>query len=272
MPKSVVTQLMFEGKAEEAMALYVSLFSGSVVVVEKYKAGEHGPEGTIKRAEFTIAGHRLACIDSPIKHAFTFTPSASLFVECADEAELDRAFAALSEGGAVLMPPGNYGFSTKFAWVSDRFGVSWQLNLVAQERAMSTERVMTAGPQQVYAAFERPELLARWWGPKGFTNTFEQFEFKPGGRWVFTMHGPNGTDYANENAFRELRPDRIVIEHVSQPHFVLTVTLTTQGDRTHLSWVQEFDSPEVAAKLRPLITDANEQNLDRLEAVLADER
>ena len=71
----------------------------------------------------------MACIDSPIKHGFTFTPSMSLFVECEDEAEMDAAFARLSQGGAVLMPPGNYGFSTKFVWLNDRFGVSWQLNL-----------------------------------------------------------------------------------------------------------------------------------------------
>ncbi len=54
----------------------------------------------------------------------------SLFVECESEAELDEAFARISDGGKVMMPPGNYGFSTKFAWVGDRFGVSWQLNLV----------------------------------------------------------------------------------------------------------------------------------------------
>ena len=61
--------------------------------------------------------------------AFTFTPSVSLFVDCADEEEFDRAFGTLSEGGSVLMPPDNYGFSTKFVWLNDRFGVSWQLNL-----------------------------------------------------------------------------------------------------------------------------------------------
>ena len=61
--------------------------------------------------------------------AFTFTPAISLFVECEDEAELDTAFARLSDGGAALMPPGDYGFSRKFAWLADRFGVSWQLNL-----------------------------------------------------------------------------------------------------------------------------------------------
>ena len=76
----------------------------------------------------------MICIDSPMKHAFTFTASMSLFVDCESEAELDSAFARLSEGGAVFMPPGNYGFSPKFAWLSDRFGVSWQLN-VSGDRA-----------------------------------------------------------------------------------------------------------------------------------------
>src|SRR5262249_28094273 len=109
---------MFEGKAEEAMNLYVSLFGGEGTSIERYGPGELGAERTVKRAESTLAAHGLSCIDSPARHAFTFTPSASLFVECADEAELGAAFARLSEGGAVLMPPGDYGFSRKFAWVS----------------------------------------------------------------------------------------------------------------------------------------------------------
>jgi predicted 3-demethylubiquinone-9 3-methyltransferase (glyoxalase superfamily) len=130
MARNVVTQLMFEGTAEEAMNFYVSLFRGSQVTrVERYGPGEPGAEGSVKRAEFTLGGHRLACIDSPIKHGLTFTPSMSLFVDCEDEAEMDAAFAGLSKGGAVLMPPGNYGFSAKFAWVNDRFGVSWRINL-----------------------------------------------------------------------------------------------------------------------------------------------
>ena len=130
MARAAATMLMFEGAAEEAMNLYVSLFKGPVVMrVERYGPGEQGAEGSVKRADFTLGGHRLACIDSPVKHGFTFTPSVSLLVDCEDEAEMDAAFAGLSEGGAVLMPPGSYGFSTKFAWVNDRFGVSWQLNL-----------------------------------------------------------------------------------------------------------------------------------------------
>jgi predicted 3-demethylubiquinone-9 3-methyltransferase (glyoxalase superfamily) len=131
MSRSIATALMFQdGNAEEAMNLYVSLFKGSEVVgVERYGPGEQGTEGSIKVAKFKLAGHDMMCMDSPAIHNFTFTPSMSLFVECESEAELDEAFKQLSTGGAVLMPLNNYGFSTKFGWFNDRFGVSWQLNL-----------------------------------------------------------------------------------------------------------------------------------------------
>ncbi|MEP9355125.1 VOC family protein [Xanthobacter sp. KR7-65] len=130
MTARVTPFLMFEGRAQEAMSLYASLFADGVVEdVVRYGPGEPGPEGSVKTARFSLGGQHFMCIDSPMAHGFTFTPSFSLFVTCADEGELDRLFAALGEGGAVLMPPGAYGFSRKFAWVSDRFGVSWQLNL-----------------------------------------------------------------------------------------------------------------------------------------------
>jgi hypothetical protein len=86
------------------------------------------------------------------------------------------------------------------------------------------------------------------------------------------MHGPNGANYPNESVFREIQPDaRIVIEHVVKPWYRLTVTLTARGDQTHLAWVQEFESPEVAARMRPLSETANEQVLDRLQSLLASE-
>ena len=130
MARTVSTHLMFEGRAEEAMALYTSLFDDSgILEIERYGPGEPGAEGTVKVARFKLAGQVFLCIDSPMKHGFTFTPSMSLFVDCESEAELEAAFNRLSDGGGVLMPLGDYGFSTRFAWVSDRFGVSWQLNL-----------------------------------------------------------------------------------------------------------------------------------------------
>ncbi|MEU7822426.1 VOC family protein [Catellatospora sp. NPDC049133] len=118
--------LMFEGAATQAMDFYVSLFDDGEVLSVTPHQGEHTG---VQLAEFRVAGQRLLCSDSFVKHAFTFTPSLSLFVRCKDDAELTRLHAALSEGGQELMPPSNYGFSTRFAWVNDRFGVSWQLNL-----------------------------------------------------------------------------------------------------------------------------------------------
>lgn len=130
MPRKIMTHLMFEGVAEEAMNFYVSLFAGSEIEqVERYGPGEPGAEGTVKMATFTLAGREFICIDSPMKHDFTFTPSMSVFVECESEAELEEVFGRLSAGGMVLMPVNNYGFSTRFGWTKDRFGVSWQLNL-----------------------------------------------------------------------------------------------------------------------------------------------
>ena len=104
MARTVATFLMFEGGAEQAMNFYVSLFKGSAIRrIERYGPGEQGAEGSVKKADFTLSGHEMSCIDSPAKHGFTFTPSISLFVECEDESELDRSFNQLSAGGAVLI-------------------------------------------------------------------------------------------------------------------------------------------------------------------------
>ncbi|MFC0114172.1 VOC family protein [Kibdelosporangium aridum] len=130
--QKIHTFLMFEGKAEEAMSFYISLFDDAEIVsISRYGAEGPGKEGSVVQAIFTLAGQQYMCIDSPVSHAFTFTPAVSLFVNCADEAEIDRLYAALSEGGGVLMALGDHGFSKKFGWVNDRFGVSWQLNLAA---------------------------------------------------------------------------------------------------------------------------------------------
>jgi predicted 3-demethylubiquinone-9 3-methyltransferase (glyoxalase superfamily) len=121
---------MFDGKAEEAMNFYVSLFPRSEIIdIVRYGPGEAGPEGSVMKATFSVAGQQVMCIDSITKHEFTFTPAFSLFVECESEAEIRRLSTALSEGGLELMPLGAYGFSRQFAWVNDRYGVSWQLYL-----------------------------------------------------------------------------------------------------------------------------------------------
>jgi predicted 3-demethylubiquinone-9 3-methyltransferase (glyoxalase superfamily) len=125
--------LMFEGRAEQAMTFYVSLFPDiQLLNLERFGPdGPGGPDkaGTVLRGLIRVGGLDVMCFDSPVKHAFTFTPSVSLFVDFGDEAGLRRVAAALSEGGQALMPLDNYGFSRLFVWLNDRYGVSWQLNL-----------------------------------------------------------------------------------------------------------------------------------------------
>lgn len=131
MARSITTQLMFQDRnAEEAMRFYVSLFEDAAITsLERYGREDAEREGTVKRAVFTLAGTTFGCIDSPPVHDFGFTPSMSFFVECGSEDELDRLYRALAENGHTFMPVADYGVSRRFAWVSDRFGVSWQLNL-----------------------------------------------------------------------------------------------------------------------------------------------
>lgn len=130
MTQKITTFLMFEGKAEEAMNFYISLFPGSSIVnIARYGKEGPGPEGSVIQAVFSLGGQHFMCIDSHVKHQFTFTPSISLFVQCETEEEIDRLFAKLSENGQIMMPLDNYGFSRRFGWCADRFGVSWQLTL-----------------------------------------------------------------------------------------------------------------------------------------------
>lgn len=132
--KSIKTSLMFvgdqAGKAEEAIGIYTSLFPNSKIIdIGRYEAGEHEPEGSVKVARFSINGTEFMALDSHLDHKFSFTPSMSLYVECDSESEINQAFLALAEGGSELMPLDDYGFSKKFGWLNDKYGVSWQLNL-----------------------------------------------------------------------------------------------------------------------------------------------
>ena len=138
--QKLTTQLMFEGRAEEALTLYLSLFDTSELVsISRHGPGMAGPEGSVIQAMVRLAGQELRLTDSYVKHGFTFTAATSLFVECETEAELDRLFGILAQDGQIFMPLASYGFSEKFGWVADRFGVSWQLNLTATVGADQTQ-------------------------------------------------------------------------------------------------------------------------------------
>jgi uncharacterized protein YndB with AHSA1/START domain len=133
----------------------------------------------------------------------------------------------------------------------------------------TTTREFPATVEQVFAAISDPQRLNRWWGPAGFTNTTSVCEFKQGGRWSFIMHGPDGQNYPNENVFAEIvAPRKVVIQHVVEPKFSLTIGLTASASGTLVSWSQAFENSEVASRIEHIVVPANEQNLDRLLAEL----
>jgi uncharacterized protein YndB with AHSA1/START domain len=132
---------------------------------------------------------------------------------------------------------------------------------------LQTSRTIDASVEEVFAAFIDAERLARWWGPAGFTNSFDVFVLETGGRWIYTMHGPDGKDYPNESVFREVvAGERIVIEHVVLPRYMLVLTFAESEGRTTVTWEQDFENETFATKMNDFLKTANEQNLDKLSA------
>lgn len=131
MKTQITTFLTFqENNAEQAMNFYTTLFNNSKIIdVKRYGKDGPGKEGSVMKATFELNGKEFICSDSFIKHDWNFTPAISNWVECKDENELKTLFSKLQENGYVMMPLDNYGFSQKFGWIADQFGISWQLNL-----------------------------------------------------------------------------------------------------------------------------------------------
>lgn len=138
------------------------------------------------------------------------------------------------------------------------------------ESDLVSSRVIGAPRETVFQAFLDPEVLARWWGPAGFTNTFHEFDPRPGGLWRFVMRGPDGSEYSLAKEFVEVAaPERIVLRQVDAVHgFVMSMHFDREGSGTRLTWRMRFDSAEEADKVRTFVLAANEQNFDRLEAEL----
>ena len=138
-------------------------------------------------------------------------------------------------------------------------------------RPIVSSRVFAEPREAVFAAFSDPVRLALWWGPKGFTNEFHQFDFRPGGTWRFTMRGPDGATYAMDKRFTGIvRPERIVLRHSQQTHdFTLTMTFAAEAGGTAVTWTMGFDDPAEGERLRSFLGPANEENLARLAAHLA---
>jgi uncharacterized protein YndB with AHSA1/START domain len=139
-------------------------------------------------------------------------------------------------------------------------------------RELVSTRVFDSPRELVYAAFSDPLALAAWWGPQGFSNSFQEFDFRPGGAWRYVMHAPDGTDSEHESVFVDVvAPERIVFRHLRPMHeYRASILLTEQNGRTGLVWKMLFESVAECQRVRPFVVPANEQNLDRLQAHLGE--
>jgi len=139
------------------------------------------------------------------------------------------------------------------------------------DREIVSTRVFDSPRELVWKAWTDPNHLKEWWGPKGFTNTFHEFDLGPGGTWRFVMHGPNGTDFHNESVFVEIaKPERIVFQHLKPLHkFQVSATFAEQAGKTKVTFKMLFETAAECDKVKAFVVDANEQNFDRLEAQLA---
>lgn len=142
----------------------------------------------------------------------------------------------------------------------------------APDPEIVSARTFEAPRSIVFRAFTDADVLARWWGPAGFTSTFHEFDLRPGGVWRFTMHAPDGTTFDLEKRFLAVVPEeRIVLRHVDPSHgFRMEMDFGDEGEGTRLVWRMRFEDPEEAARVRAAVLAANEQNFDRLAAELAD--
>lgn len=141
----------------------------------------------------------------------------------------------------------------------------------AAERTIVTTRLLDAPRELVFRLYAEPQHLAQCWGPRGFTNTFHEYDFRPGGHWRFIMHGPDGQDYPNHSIFDEIvQPERIVFRHIDPVHeFQMTILLEERDARTQLTWRMLHPTVEKSRAVRDFVVPANEENFDRIEAELA---
>ena len=140
-----------------------------------------------------------------------------------------------------------------------------------KDRELLLSRILNAPVALVWEAWSKPEHIANWWGPTGFTNTITTMDLQPGGEWNLVMHGPDCTDYINKSIFREVVPfKKIVYEHISYPHILATIEFEDLGDKTQLNWHILFDSAEEFLEIVKTYKAAEglKQNGEKLEQYL----
>ena len=133
-----------------------------------------------------------------------------------------------------------------------------------------SSRELNSPLEIVYQAFANPIHLKRWWGPEGFTNTIHEFDLRPKGKWLLTMHGPEKGNYENASIFKIVVPNKLVAwTRLSQPLFDMEVEFKELNDaKSLISFRMIFKNVEECEKMKNFVVPKNEENFDRLEREL----
>ena len=133
-----------------------------------------------------------------------------------------------------------------------------------------SSRTFDATRDQLFRAWSDPNHLKNWWGPKGFTNTFIEFDFRVGGKWNFIMHAPDNGNFTNDCEFIKIEaPSLIAWKRYSKPLFQVVATFEEIATaRTKLVFKMLFDTADECKKITAFAMDKNEENFDRLEIEL----
>jgi len=146
------------------------------------------------------------------------------------------------------------------------------MDATTTDREVVTTRIIAASREAVFVAWTDASVLQRWWGPTGFSNTFHIFELKPEGIWEFTMHAPDGSDFNNTCIFKRIEePTYLEFDHLKEMHFYKAmVKFTEVPNGTHIEWTMRFSTVEELQPISKFIEQANNENMDRLQALLCE--
>ena len=145
-----------------------------------------------------------------------------------------------------------------------------KIDPVSPDCEIVSTRIFHYSREQVFNAWTDPNRLKNWWGPKGFTNTFHEFDLRPGGKWSFIMHGPDGVNYPNKSVFVKIEePELLVFNHLSDHKFQIVAAFEElSNDETKVTFRMIFSTPEECIRTKTYAVEKNEENFDRLDAEL----
>ncbi len=210
MAQRIVPNLWFDNQAESAASFYVASFPNSRIV-NMVRYGEESAKASgmkkdmVMTVEFELAGNGFIALNGG--PAFSFTPSISFSVACENADEVDHLFGRLSGGGKILMPLDTYSFSQKYAWIEDRFGLSWQLYFGHGRQKITP--CLTFGGQLYGKASEAMDFYEKVFGSSRVENVsflgqekskvpkaLKRAEFSLDGYWIATMDSEMGPAFS----------------------------------------------------------------------------